>query len=150
MAQKRWPYDIFLVNWLGYGRRTEFTGAVWAVSYGIILLILPAKAFTSPDIEDLAWIFGGRILAAPFLLYSFLCGLGLFLNLGGFKFSRPFRFLGGLVGVIMWTWICSNLVVTNHFGSVALPITALFAYFSAMSMGLASANLPVPGSAIRQ
>lgn len=137
---------VFAGTALGHGRMTECALATVCLLYGLILAAAPDAVYRSIDVADLAWTGPGRLIAIPFLLKALLTGSGVWANICGQEGSRTLRFLGALVGVLIWVWIAANLAMTQEFCALGFSVSIVNAGLSVRIMALSLANLPRPGA----
>lgn len=137
---------VFGAPWLGHGRRLEFLITVICLFFGTSLLIDPSLALDSNAVFDLYWLGYGRIVGIPFLLTGILTGWGLLANIRAWRCSVRLRYCGALSGSFVWTaivWKYSIYGSPLAFGSVC---AGAFLISSIGIIGMASANLPRPGT----
>jgi hypothetical protein len=138
--------SLFAAPWLGHGRAIECFLAIVAGLYGSLLLLIPEAAFDSKATVDIAWLGYGQYLALPLIIKASLTGTGLLLNIRGMRYSRQFRFLGALLGTLIWIFLAAKFLVLGLIASVGFPFCAPAALFSVRIMGMALADLPRPGA----
>jgi len=136
---------VLAAPWLGHGRASECFLALVCAGYGTSLLVNPGMASDIPATVDIAWTGNVRIFALPYIIKALLTGSGLALNIYGSACSRQLRFLGGLVGLLIWTWWASKLYLIDAIG-LGFFFYVMAGIFSVRIMGLALANLPRPGA----
>lgn len=137
--------SLFAARWLGHGRAIEcYLVSVTGV-YGVLLLT-PGAAFDSKATVDIAWAGYGHWLALGPLSHFEVAGFGLLGNIKGWRGSRVLRFLGAMIGSLLWTWCAAKFAVLGDIATVGFPFCLVAILFSFRIMALALADLPPPGA----
>lgn len=139
-------YVSFLGPWLGNGRATEMYLTFVALFTGYNLTINPKAAFESQATYDIAWLGYGQWLGAGFIAIGTLQGVGLLLNVLGWRHSVPLRISGAWLAVLVWSFICAKFGLLGSTGAVGFPHTFADVLFSTRALVMACCGYPRPGS----
>lgn len=131
---------------LGHGRKLECVIALIMGSYGVETLFFPDVVMRSAVNQDLFWLGYARWLALPSLLMASLGAIGLYRNVYGLPYSRPFRVTAALIGTFTWTSYGAKYAMNGLTGTLGFHACFWLAVFSPTIIRSAWLNLPRPGA----
>ena len=153
MTDKIESIAVFLVGarTVGHGRRMERFCFYAMGYYTIIMFVVPFVApfamEKSSAISELFWKGYSPYIRWIALVDFVVAGLGFRFNVRGIRGSQQLRFVGGLLGLLIWGWFGTELFLIGNLtapGAVLCQLVALYGCGGVMLY--AAANRPRPGA----
>lgn len=141
MTQLNVVENLFLAPVLGHGRMAETYLAAVALLYGLILLIpgeVASSKATSGSVTELV----GAYLAIPFLLKAYFSGYGVIGVIRAWPFTHTHRFIGGLLGITLWSWYSVKFILIGALGATGFPFVTVAVFVCFRVMVLAALRIP--------
>lgn len=141
-----WIYKLMGGRTLGHGRALESFLAFICAVYAAILLAYPEAQYQSQATAPLAWRGYGWVFPIPFIAKSFFTAIGVYGNINAWPHSRTYRVIGGFIGTFIWLWFLTQYIAFDMFGALGAALCIGGTVASVRIIGMAWANLPIPGS----
>jgi hypothetical protein len=130
--------------WLGYGRLTEASLATICFVYATMLVVAPQRSATpTAALMDLYYYGYLPLMTVPLYLKAFLTGGGLIANINGWRHAKLMRFMGAIIGSMIWTWYAAKLALLGEWPLVFV-ICVVFTIISIRIGAVALLDLPPP------
>jgi hypothetical protein len=139
--------DTKLILFLGHGRLLEFYLICLKMIVGLnVLTVNPRNLEAAPAaIWDLFWYIPKPAIAMPFFCIGFIQLIGLWMNYQGLENSWIPRYIGAMLGVLMWLWLIYKSIAVWEVHTWLFSIALVTVFFSAFIAWKAWNRLPVPG-----